>query len=132
GAVTVSETVVFTPPALTLISVEPAERPVATPTFCPSELTPLTDATLVAELNQVKTTPVIALSNWSYPTAANCCVFPAWMEAVDGNAAGESVGTHRGDARVGASPDEREAAHLISTLVVAHSGELLCRAGKDR
>jgi hypothetical protein len=86
GAVTVSETVVFTPPALTLICVEPAERPVATPTFCPSELTPLTDATLVAELNQVKTTPVIALSNWSYPTAANCCVFPAWMEAVDGDA----------------------------------------------
>ena len=83
----------------------------------------------------MKTTPVITLSNWSYPTAANCCVFPAWMEAVDGdawievkteggrltvrvivllwnalsrcadlrsahgNAAGESVGTHGGDAQ---------------------------------
>ena len=40
----------------------------------------------MTELDQVKTTPVITASNWSYPTAENCCTFPAWMEAVDGDA----------------------------------------------
>jgi len=60
-----------------------------------------------------------------------------WAEAHDlrsahRHAARESGGVHSRDALVGTHPNESEAAHLISALVVAHSGELLCPAGKDR
>ena len=61
GAVTVRGTVALTPFALTVIWVEPAVMPAATPSFLPSELTAVTEATFGLELNHVKATPDIGL-----------------------------------------------------------------------